>query len=591
MTPLRLLPTFLRRRDPATGEPLDDTATSNPLGTNYAGSPVTPPFVAAGTMTAGGPTGSAAPQTFSPALSPKFAAPARDTFADVVSSYGAMPARPTRLQPRITGSEAADLTRNRQMAGLVEPATAGTYLKLGPAAAGSAPVAVPGNVRSMMGPNYDPPASVQAALTQPLGAGMGAAAADVNPAFSPITPEMTPPPPGSPALSPAPGVIATPARDYRREAELDLGPERRLGGWGRALQIALGALGGMTGQQVPEELTPMGRHRIYEAELDRREGRLRQADADQQAAEDRPLRDAYRQAQIDELKHRHDPKPVAPLEPKIAVSEGAATIYDPNTNTLRYMRDPNAPTRAAGNPDTLWQRDESGYETQYERGADGHYTKSLDAQGNPIRRAPTPEKPEKPSAADINSQTDALYQQYAGSDKGLAELQTLKNQVLWNSLRGIDRNLVPEKYDAEVERLNGIVAAASEPVMVAAIDPATKKPKVDEAGQPVMVEDEEGSKRAQAAAVRAQARLDRLQKAYDAANKEAETKFEARARERIGAQVRAGQGATGAPAAARPVTTAEEALAIIDANEKSGNLTHEEAEKRRAAVRARAGGQ
>ena len=99
------------------------------------------------------------------------------------------------------------------------------------------------------------------------------------------------------------GVAHAGRLDPRAAAEQELGPERKLGGWGKALQIAMGALAGMTGQQVPEELTPYGRHRIYQGELGRREAEIsdRYKSEDERLLEPERARLARNQAEMSNL--------------------------------------------------------------------------------------------------------------------------------------------------------------------------------------------------------------------------------------------------------------------------------------------------
>lgn len=216
------------------------------------------------------------------------------------------------------------------------------------------------------------------------------------------------PPPG---LVP---VIRGPQMSARDEASLDLGPERKRSGWGKVLDVAIGALSGAMGQQVPEELTPYGRHRMYTDELDKREAAIGRARAEQQANEDREAERVSRGI-VDQYNQARAASELAEAQQRLTPRMAPPTKFDVQ-NTDQGLVWANPETRETF-PFTV-------------NGQQAHaYEKPL--------AAPTPKDPNK---YQIGSQVD----QYIGTPEGKAELDTLTKQMLWGKLHDLDPNLTPE---------------------------------------------------------------------------------------------------------------------------------------------------
>lgn len=285
-------------------------------------------------------------------------------------------------------------------------------------------------------------------VADPLPTAPGASPIPLVPRLSPADVRFDPNPAQNRALY-------TPPREM---AEYEVGPMPKRGKWGGALDIALGALAGITGQQLPDELTPLGRQRLREQAIDKRAGELRQEQADRWATEDRQraidasaLQQEYIRSQIEQNRARAEAALQPRLDPKISVGEGTATVYDPNANTLRYIRDPNAPERAPGNVQQQWGRDADGNEVLFERDAQsGAWRQAAGPNGQPITRAA---KPERPTQADRNAALEARVEQYMGTEGAIRDLATLKKQLVYGQLQAIDPHLDPDNVRDEIDRL------------------------------------------------------------------------------------------------------------------------------------------
>ncbi len=150
--------------------------------------------------------------------------------------------------------------------------------------------------------------------------------------------------------------------DPHAMAELNADPVHKRNIFSKILAGLAGAYYGSQGridlaQQIGQQ--PRLQHEQQVREL---EGRYRQGNNDLQERQDRELNTQYRQSQILENEAQAERARRAPvLEPRYSTGEGTATIFDPNTGELRYIRDPNAPNK---DDNVNWQtiQTENGWE-------------------------------------------------------------------------------------------------------------------------------------------------------------------------------------------------------------------------------------